>query len=180
MDQQPQTAGCAKCLGMNRIAAALLMVLALPLSSRAELQPVRVLSISNAQQLLVEIDGQGRAVRLACLQAPRRSQTPWSSRALVAINALVQVGDPALFELRSRDVHGRLVGRLLIDGQDLGAALIREGAVVAWDGFLGRCDDLNYSALEREAASAQLGLWSAQPPLERPWDVMERDADGEP
>ena len=165
---------------MNRIAAALLMALALPLSSRAELQPVRVLSISNAQQLLVEVDGQGRAVRLACLQAPRRSQTPWSSRASVAINALVQVGDLAFFELRSRDVYGRLVGRLLVDGEDLGAALIRQGAVVAWDGFLGRCDDLDYFALEQEAASSQLGVWSAQPPLERPWDVMEREADGEP
>ena len=165
---------------MKRIAAALLLALTLPLSSRAELQPVRALSISNGQQLLIELDGQGRAVRLACLQAPRRSQSPWTSRALVAINALVKVGDPALFELRSRDVYGRLVGRLLIDGQDLGAALIRQGAVVAWDGFLGRCDDLNYSALEREAASAQLGLWSAQPPIERPWDVMEREAGGEP
>ena len=165
---------------MKRIAAALLLALTLPLSSRAELQPVRVLSISNGQQLLIELDGQGRAVRLACLQAPRRSQSPWTSRALVAIKALVKVGDPALFELRSRDVYGRLVGRLLIDGQDLGAALIRQGAVVAWDGFLGRCDDLNYFALEREAASAQLGLWSAQPPIERPWDVMEREAGGEP
>ena len=37
-----------------KFAAALLMALALPLSSRAELQSVRVLSISNAQQLLVE------------------------------------------------------------------------------------------------------------------------------
>ena len=165
---------------MNRIAAALLIALALPLSSRAELQPVRVLSISNAQQLLVEIDGQGRAVRLACLQAPRRSQRPWSTRASVAIKSLVNVGDPALFELRSRDVYGRLVGRLVIEGEDLGAALIRQGAVLSWDGFLGRCDDLNYSALEREAASAELGVWSAQPPLERPWDVMEREADGEP
>ena len=165
---------------MNRIAAALLMVLALPLSIRAELKPVRVLSISNAQQLLVEMDGQGRAVRLACLQAPRRSQTPWSTRASVAINALVKVGDPALFELRSRDVYGRLVGRLLVDGEDLGAVLIRQGAVVAWDGFLGRCDDLDYSALEQEAASAARGVWSAQPPLDRPWNVMERNGDGEP
>ena len=165
---------------MKRIAAALLMALALPLASRAELQPVRVLSISNAQQLLVELDGQGRAVRLACLQAPRRSQTPWATRASVAISALVKVGDQALFELRSRDVYGRLVGRLLIDGEDLGAALIRQGAVVAWDGFVGRCDDLDYSVLETEAASAALGVWSAQPPLEPPWDVMEREGGGEP
>ena len=165
---------------MKRIAAALFMALALPLASRAELQSVRVLSISNAQQLLVELNGQGRAVRLACLQAPRLSQAPWSTRASEAIHGLVKVGEPALFELRSRDVYGRLVGRLLIDGDDLGAELIRQGAVVAWDGFLGRCDDLDYSALEREAATAQLGVWSAQPLLERPWDVMEREGDGEP
>ena len=165
---------------MNSIAAALLLALVLPLSSRAELQSVRVLSISNAQQLLVELDGQGRAVRLACLQAPRRSQTPWSDRAAAAINALVKVGDPALFELRSRDVYGRLVGRLFVDGEDLGAELIRQGAVVVWDGFLGRCDDLDYPALEKEAASAELWVWAAQPPLERPWDVMERDDGSEP
>ena len=98
----------------------------------------------------------------------------------MAISALVKVGDQALFELRSRDVYGRLVGRLLIDGEDLGAALIRQGAVVAWEGLVGRCDDLDYSVLETEAASAELGVWSAQPPLERPWDVMEREGGGEP
>ena len=87
---------------------------------------------------------------------------------------------PALFELRSRDVYGRLVGRLLIDGQDLGAALISKGVVFAWDGFLGRCDDLDYPSLEREAASAERGVWSAQPPLQRPWNVMERERGGEP
>jgi len=165
---------------MKRFTAAFLMAVLLPLSSRAELKAVRVLSVSNAQQLLVELDGQGRAVRLSCLQAPRRSQTPWSERASAAMSALVQRGDHALFELRSRDVYGRLVGRLLIDGEDLGAVLIRQGAVFAWDGFLGRCDDLGYSALEQEAASRRLGVWGAKPPLDRPWDVMERNGGSEP
>ena len=46
-------------------------------------------------------------------------------------------------------VDGRLVGRLFVKGKDLGAQLVRQGSVMAWDGFVGRCDDLNDSALKR-------------------------------
>ena len=33
--------------------------------------------------------------------------------------------------------------------------------MMAWDGFVGRCDDLDYSELEEMAHDAGLGLWSA-------------------
>ena len=72
-------------------------------------QSVKILSITNRQQLLVEVEQHGRAVRLACLQAPRFLQEPW-------------------FELRSRDVYGHLVGRLFVNGKDLGAHLYGRGA----------------------------------------------------
>ena len=77
-------------------------------------------------------------------------------------------------------MYGRLVGRLFVNGKDLGAQLVQQGSVMAWDGFVGRCDDLNYSELETMAKDAGLGLWSATPPLERPWDVMEAAGGGEP
>ena len=51
---------------------------------------------------------------------------------------------------------------------------------MAWDGCVGRCDDLDYSELEVMAQDAGLGLWSVSPPLERPWDVMEAAGGGEP
>ena len=89
-------------------------------------------------------------------------------------------GDQASFELRSRDVYGRLVGRLFVNGKDLGAQLVRQGSMMAWDGFVGRCDDLNYIELEQAAKDAGIGLWSASPPLERPWDVMESVGGEEP
>ena len=66
-----------------------------------------------------------------------------------------------------------------MNGKDLGAQLVRQGSVMAWDGFVGRCDDLDYSELEVMAQDAGLGLWSVSPPLERPWDVMEAAGGGE-
>ena len=143
-------------------------------------QPVQVLSIHNGQQLLIDVNGQGRTLRLACLQAPRPSQEPWAGRADQAMASLVSRGAKGMFELRSRDVYGRLVGRLLVNGRDIGAELVRQGAVFAWDGFLGRCDDLNYSEIEAQARSDQRGLWSVPGGPTRPWDMMEASGQGEP
>jgi endonuclease YncB( thermonuclease family) len=137
-------------------------------------QSMKILSITNRQQLLVEVEQHGRAVHLACLQAPRFRQEPWAEFAQSGLESHVKRGDQASFELRSRDVYGRLVGRLFANGKDLGAQFVRQGSVMAWDGFVGCCDDLNYIELEQLANDLGLGLWSASPPLERPWDVIDR------
>jgi endonuclease YncB( thermonuclease family) len=151
-----------------------------PIAVHSQQKPVKILSVTNGQQLLVEMDEYGRAVRLACLQAPRFRQGPWAEFAQSVLESHVKRGDQALFELRSRDVYGRLVGRVFVNGKDLGAQLVQQGSVMAWDGLVGRCDDLNYSELEIMAKDAGLGLWSASPALERPWDVMEAAGGGEP
>jgi endonuclease YncB( thermonuclease family) len=60
--------------------------------------------------------------------------------------------------------------------------LVRRGAVFAYDGYLGRCDDLGYEKAEAEARRQGLGVWSREGGIERPWDVMLRlkDSDEEP
>jgi endonuclease YncB( thermonuclease family) len=68
-----------------------------------------------------------------------------------------------------------------VNGKDVDAdELVRKGSVMAWDGFVGRCDDLDYSELEEMAKDSGLGLWSASPPLDRPRNVMEAAVGGEP
>ena len=165
---------------MKYVLVALMATILGPMAGHTQQRPVKVLSITNGQQLLVELEEHGRAVRLACLQAPRFRQEPWAEFAQSVLESEVKRGDQAIFELRSRDVYGRLVGRLFVNGKDLGAQLVRQGSVMAWDGFVGRCDDLDYSELEVMAQDEGLGLWSASPPLERPWDVMEAAGGGEP
>lgn len=108
---------------------------------------------------LFELNGQGRTLRLAAQ----------------ALSEVVQPGAQAEFELRARDVYGRLVGRLILQGRDVGADLIRRGAVFAWDGFVGRCDALDYDQLELEARESRSGVWSSREVLASPWDVMETD-----
>ena len=48
-------------------------------------------------------------------------------------------------------MYGRLAGRLFVNGKDLCAQLVRQGCVMAWDGFVGRCDDLNYIDLSKHS-----------------------------
>lgn len=136
-------------------------------------QNVTVLKVNNGQEVLVEINGEGRAVRLACIQAPLHQQKPWSQQAKTTLSKALPRGSVVQMELRARDVYGRVVARLLKEKIDMAAPLISKGEVFAYDGYLGRCDDLNYQKLEREAQGRKEGIWAVQGGIARPWDLIE-------
>ena len=136
-------------------------------------QEVTVLTVNNGQEVLVDLDGEGRAVRLACIQAPLAEQRPWAQNATDQLRRSLQPGNGVVLELRARDVYGRIVARLINDGADVAAPLLTQGAVFAYDGYLGQCNDVDYNRLEREAKAAQLGIWSVQGGIERPWNLIE-------
>jgi len=136
-------------------------------------QSVTVLAINNGQEVLVDLGDQARAVRLACVQAPLAQQQPWARLATEQLQRGLPVGREVILELRARDVYGRLVARLLIEDNDVAQPLLSEGAVFAYDGYLGRCDDLPYVALEDQAQQASRGIWAVKGGLERPWDLIE-------
>ena len=49
-----------------------------PSGGNSQEQSVKILSITNGQQLWVEVEQHGRPVRLACLLAPRFRLEPWA------------------------------------------------------------------------------------------------------
>lgn len=134
---------------------------------------VTVLTVNNGQEILVDLSGEGRAVRLACVQAPLAEQKPWSERATAQLRRSLQPGSVVALELRARDVYGRVVARLLKNGADVAAPLLQQGAVFAYDGYLGQCNDLDYDRFERNAKAAQRGVWSVKGGIERPWNLIE-------
>ncbi|TCD57522.1 nuclease [Synechococcus sp. BS55D] len=135
-----------------------------------------ILAVNNGQELLVEINGQGRTLRLSCIQAPRLQQQPWAKAAKEALAKEATIGSQWQFQLRARDVDGRLVGTLKRGDRDLVEPLLREGQVFAYDGFLGRCDDLPYTRWQREAEAQRLGVWNVPGGIMRPWDQREQIA----
>ena len=63
---------------MKYLLLALMATILVPSGGHTQEQSVKIPSITNGQQLLVEVEQHGRAVRLACLQAPRFRQEPWA------------------------------------------------------------------------------------------------------
>ena len=169
-------ASTRKALG-RKMLLGLLMSASSPFSVLAETshptQVVTVLKVNNGQEVLVEINGEGRAVRLACIQAPLHQQKPWSQQAKTTLSKALPRGSVVQMELRARDVYGRVVARLLKEKMDIAAPLVSKGQVFAYDGYLGRCDDLNYQKLEREAQSRKEGVWAVEGGLTKPWDLIE-------
>ena len=155
----------------------LLVILSLPLKVKANqyhpTEQVTILKVNNGQEVLVELKGEGRAIRLACIQAPLHQQQPWWQRAKTTLSKALPQGSVVQMELRARDVYGRVVARLLNEKIDIAAPLVSKGQVFAYDGYLGRCDDLNYQALERAAQSRKEGIWSVEGGIARPWDLIE-------
>ena len=88
---------------MRYILVALMATILGLMAGHTQQRPVKVISITNGQQLLVQVEAHGRAVRLACLQAPRFRQEPWAEFAQSVLESHVKRGDQAKFEHRSRD-----------------------------------------------------------------------------
>lgn len=148
-----------------------------PANERPVLYRATVLKVENGQVLRVRIGSEERRVRLACVQAPRPSQEPWSWLATQSLQRLVPLGGAVEVDLRARDVFGRLVGVVRRNGRDVAPSLLRRGALFAYDGYLGRCTDLGYASSEAEARRAGLGVWSVAGGIERPWNLLARQSD---
>lgn len=104
-------------------------------------------------------------VRVQGIDAPEICQ-PWGREAKQALEALVLGRGVHLDRDDLRDGHGRRLGRLWRDGEDVGARLVREGH--AWS-HRWRRDEGPYFIEEVDARAAKRGLFAdprAIPPRE--------------
>lgn len=120
-------------------------------------------------------DGFAIRFRIAGIDAPEIGQY-YGDVAKWHLHGLIY-GRTVGLEVCRRDVYGRLVVWVYVDGEDIGAVMLREGSAWHYDKY----DDCTvYSTLQADAKMCGRGLWSDDRPIE-PWrwremSKFERDA----
>lgn len=136
--------------------------------SKNELQG-RVSHVSDGDTLWVKsADGVRHKVRFEGIDAPEVCQ-PHGKESQLALRAKLY-GRTVQVNGNRRDDYGRLLGRVQLDGADMGAWMVGNGH--AWS-YRYRWSDGPYAAQERQAQDARLGLF-ALPSPERPGAFRKR------
>ena len=123
----------------------------------------RVVAVADGDTLTVRDGARDVHVRLWGIDAPERGQS-WSKRSRTALVARAMHRDVRVSE-RGRDSFGRTIGRVAVDGADLGDAQLADG--LAWV-YRRYSDDRAMIGLEDAARAARRGLWSDPAPVP-PW-----------
>jgi len=135
----------------------------------------RVIAVADGDTVTV-LDAQQRRhrVRLLGIDAPEQAQ-PWGAEAGAHLKALVLQHEVQV-DFAKTDRHGRLVGTLRLQGQDVNLQLLRAG--LAWhhkpyaaDQWL--LERWRYARAERQAQREQRGLWADPAPVP-PWEYRQQ------
>lgn len=124
----------------------------------------------------------GQRVILYGVDAPERSQfcfignKKWGcwDEAMKVLGTILAPGTASCTLMEGKpDPFGRRYGVCQVDGKDVGAELIRSGMALA---FLEQADD--YSSVEAEAKTAEVGLWQKGATFDDPWTWRKRNPGG--
>lgn len=161
-------------------AALALPVAPAPIAAQDFVLPGRVQRITDGDTVRVQLASGSVSVRLHAIDAPELRQ-PWGREARDALARRLPVGRAVQLEVTAqRDSFGRLVARVLRDGEDLNAWMVQAGHAWVLRQYADRIDDADLCRLEHEARRNRRGLWDL-PPVRRvaPWE-WRRNQRGNP
>jgi endonuclease YncB( thermonuclease family) len=140
-----------------------LLALALPLLAQAARLQGVVTHVTDGDTIWVRPTAAAEAlpIRLDGIDAPEICQA-FGPEARDALTALV-LRREVIVAAKTRDKYHRLVARVSVKGEDVGASMVRRG--LAWSYRL-RGHEGPYRELESAARAARLGLWQGAHPLE--------------
>ena len=157
--------------GDARVRALLLLTLASLLAGApaGALPTATVLSIGDGDTIRVRQDIGLVRVRLACIDAPETSQSPWGAAARRELQGLLPIGSVIEVRRKATDRYGRTVAEVFSGGRNINQALVGSGAAFVYWQYITGCDRNAYSRLETEARLRRLGVWSIPGGITRPW-----------
>jgi len=141
---------------------------------------VALVSVIDGDTVVVrDEEGASVAVRLLGVKSfdptrDKQAESRFGKNAMDAISeimrertAVVELGDPP------KDKYGRTLARLLVDGRDVGLALVEQGLVLVYTAFpFAQMDQ--YLEQQEHARAAKVGLW-ANGDIARQADLFDRE-----
>jgi endonuclease YncB( thermonuclease family) len=149
-------------------------LLAAPLGALAETLTGEVVGLSDGDTVTVlDASNSQHKVRLAGIDAPEKQQ-PFGDRARQNLASLV-FRQPVTVEWEKTDRYGRLVGKVVVEGVDVGLAQVRAGLAWHYTAYAKEQalqDQKAYSEAEHGARADRRGLWQQPQPV-APWDFRK-------
>jgi len=131
----------------------------------------RITGIVDGDTINVRILGKQQIrVRIAFVDAPEKGQ-PFGQRAKAAMSELL-FGKDVELQAHTIDRHWLLVARVLVDGQDAGFELLKQGLCWVYERYLPEASpdiQASYQQAQAVAREQKFGLWSDPFPVP-PWD----------
>ena len=146
-----------------------LTALAWPAEVVAQGVKATVLSIGDGDTIRVRQAGKALTVRLACIDAPENSQTPYCQQARTYLQQRLPIGREVSLNIKTTDRYGRSVAEVISD-ININLALVEEGQAFAYRQYLSGCDAKSYLEAEERASRRRLGVWQVPGGITRPWD----------
>jgi endonuclease YncB( thermonuclease family) len=129
-----------------------------------------VLSIGDGDTITVTEGSKRIKVRLACIDAPETSQSPYGMKARKKLQGLLPIGSQVTLRTKATDRYGRSVGEVIKGSTNINQSLVGSGnAFVYWQ-YINGCDRQTYSRLENDARLKGAGVWRVPGGIQRPWD----------
>jgi len=137
-----------------------------------------VLSVGDGDTITVTEGSRRIKVRLACIDAPETSQSPYGMEARKTLQDLLPIGAQVTLKTKATDRYGRSVAEVFKGSTNINQYLVGSGnAFVYWQ-YISGCDRQTYSRLENDARLKKMGVWGVPGGIQRPWDYRRSRRSG--
>ena len=152
-----------------------LLIFSICTASASKILQGKVVSVADGDTITVlDAEKNQHKIRLQGIDAPEKAQA-FGAKSKQALYEMVH-GKTVQVSFEKSDKYGRILGKVLLDGQDICHQQIKAGLAWHYKKYQNQqplVDRDAYSASETAAKNEKLGLWSDPRPV-APWDFRKR------
>jgi endonuclease YncB( thermonuclease family) len=136
--------------------------------------PCKVVKVTDGDTVhVLDRSTERHKIRLSGIDAPEKSQA-FGNKSTNNLASYI-AGKSIEVEYDKRDRYGRIVGKLLLNGQDINLQQVKDGFAWHYKHYQkeqSKLDQVLYGSAEIEARNKRIGLWSV--PALPPWEYRKK------